>query len=57
MHADDAREIDRQARARNRREREAQEQDGGCLTPFMLGLATWVALFAVAGRFYRGWHG
>lgn len=51
MHADDAREIDRMAKARNR-----ADNPGGCLTPFLIGLAAWVVLFAIAGRLYRGWH-
>ena len=56
MHADDAREIDRQARERNRRERAKQGQAGGCLSALLLIVAPWVVLFAIAGRLYRGWH-
>lgn len=55
MRADDAREIDRQARARNRRERQASGRNS-YLPLVAASLASWVVIAALALRLFRWWQ-
>lgn len=56
MRADDAREIDAQARAQNRRARAYQQQAGGCAAAAVLIVASWLGVFVLLGSFLRWWQ-